>query len=185
MDFQEETIFLNKVFDSDAKNYHAWSYRIWLTERFSLWEGEDKYAEQLLDKDVNNNSAWSYRYFLRAKGPESQVGELEDAKAEIAYVFDKRLPQDMSNEAAWVYLRGIYEVAPAKNLNKLNKIKRAPLKDLIDTLRPCVESLSENRFAVMCMVDIYEVEGNTQERVNCLEKLRDQIDKIRRNYWQY
>jgi len=35
------------------------------------------------------------------------------------------------------------------------------------------------------MVDIFEVEGKTQEKVNCLEKLRDEIDKIRRNYWQY
>ena len=30
----EEMEFLDEIFDSDRKNYHAWSYRIWLIERF-------------------------------------------------------------------------------------------------------------------------------------------------------
>ena len=29
-----EMEFLEEIFDSDRKNYHAWSYRIWLIERF-------------------------------------------------------------------------------------------------------------------------------------------------------
>ena len=29
-----EMEFLRDIFDSDRKNYHAWSYRIWLIERF-------------------------------------------------------------------------------------------------------------------------------------------------------
>lgn len=71
MDFDAEISFLQKIFESDSKNYHAWSYRVWLIERFSLWEGELEYAESLLDKDVQNNSAWSYRYFLLNRCPNS------------------------------------------------------------------------------------------------------------------
>lgn len=64
MDFDAELEFLRQIFQSDSKNYHAWSYRVWLVERFSLWEGELEYAESLLDQEVTNNSAWSYRYFI-------------------------------------------------------------------------------------------------------------------------
>ena len=51
-DFDQEKELLADVFDSDAKNYHAWSYRVWLVERFKLWTGELDYIESLLDEDV-------------------------------------------------------------------------------------------------------------------------------------
>lgn len=38
--YTQEKEFLEDIFISDAKNYHAWSYRIWLVEHFKLWEGE-------------------------------------------------------------------------------------------------------------------------------------------------
>lgn len=60
---------MREVFDSDAKNYHAWSYRVWLVERFGLWQNEMKEVERLLDEDVCNNSVWSYRYFLLHRSP--------------------------------------------------------------------------------------------------------------------
>ena len=74
MDFEDEINFLAKIFKSDSKNYHAWSYRICLVERFSLWEGELEYAEELLDLEVTNNSAWSYRYFILNKQPNNTAG---------------------------------------------------------------------------------------------------------------
>jgi len=119
MDFETEMDFLSKIFDSDSKNYHAWSYRIWLVERFSLWEGELEYAEKLLDEDVYNNSAWSYRYFLLNKAPNNLSGTLEFAFTELKYLIDKRLLQALDNEAAWVYLRGLYSVDPKPNRVKL------------------------------------------------------------------
>lgn len=95
----------------------------------------------------------------------------------------KRLPKDMSNEAAWVYLRGLYNVKPASDTP--DKFKRVPLSDIVNDLRPLVEPLTENRFAVMCMADIHQVENDLQSKIKCYERLRDDIDKIRRNYWQY
>ena len=80
MDFESELDFLRKIFESDSKNYHAWSYRIWLVERFSLWEGELEYAESLIDLEVTNNSAWSYRYFLMNRCPNSKAGTVEHAE---------------------------------------------------------------------------------------------------------
>lgn len=62
----QELEFMDEVFESDAKNYHGWSHKIWLIERFELW-GELRhieFIETLLDNDVRNNSAWSFRYYI-------------------------------------------------------------------------------------------------------------------------
>ena len=34
LDTDKEMDFLDSIFASDAKNYHAWSYRLWLVERY-------------------------------------------------------------------------------------------------------------------------------------------------------
>jgi len=82
-DFEAEMDFLAQIFAEESKNYHAWSYRIWLVERFTLYEGELEYAESLLDDDVCNNSAWSYRFFILTKMPDSLYGTLEHARSEV------------------------------------------------------------------------------------------------------
>ena len=69
MNLAEEMEFLEEIFDSDRKNYHAWSYRIWLIERFQLWENEIEFVNEMLRLDSGNNSVWSYRYFILNKAP--------------------------------------------------------------------------------------------------------------------
>ena len=34
---EKELDFLDEIFESDSKNYHAWSHKIWLVERFEIW----------------------------------------------------------------------------------------------------------------------------------------------------
>ena len=80
--------FLQEIFDSDRKNYHAWSYRIWLIERFQLWTDEMDFVEQMLGLDSGNNSVWSYRYFILNKSPVGLFkthapGTLEFVKSEL------------------------------------------------------------------------------------------------------
>ena len=65
--------FLAEMFSEDAKNYHAWSYRIWLVEEHGLWDVEFEFIEDLISEDPMNNSAWSYRYFLVAKQKEFSI----------------------------------------------------------------------------------------------------------------
>lgn len=69
MDLDAEMEFMGEIFDSDRKNYHAWSYRIWLIERFQLWESELDFVSQMLNLDKGNNSVWSYRNFILCKAP--------------------------------------------------------------------------------------------------------------------
>ena len=109
---------LEEIFISDAKNYHAWSYRIWFIERFSLWDGEMESAEQLIDDDVCNNSAWSYRCFLRMKSGE-EFG-VDFVSKEIDYVLNKRLPTDYNNESAWAYMRGLLATSEEEEKSSAN-----------------------------------------------------------------
>jgi len=69
LNLDDEMIFLRAIFDSDRKNYHAWSYRIWLIERFQLWTNELDFVDEMLAIDGENNSVWSYRYFILNKSP--------------------------------------------------------------------------------------------------------------------
>ena len=34
--FSNEYLFLDEIFKIDSKNYHAWSHKYWLVERYSL-----------------------------------------------------------------------------------------------------------------------------------------------------
>lgn len=108
-----EIEFLKKVFDVDNKNYHAWSYRIWLCEHFNIYESELKEVEYYIEEDIGNNSAWSYRYFIYYK-----LGiTLEKLKSsELPYIFRyllinfrfifEKIKIDPTNEASWNYLKG-------------------------------------------------------------------------------
>jgi protein farnesyltransferase/geranylgeranyltransferase type-1 subunit alpha len=64
--FKNEMLFLEQIFNSDSKNYHAWSYKVWIVERYELWNNQEHmvFVDKMLDNDVMNNSVWSFRYFL-------------------------------------------------------------------------------------------------------------------------
>ncbi len=44
------------IFAKDAKNYHVWSHRQWVLQRFNLWDGEIAFVEKLIDADVRTFS---------------------------------------------------------------------------------------------------------------------------------
>ena len=55
---------MDLAFEDDNKNYHLWSYRIWLCQKFNLYKEEWALIDGYINKDVYNNSAWNYRFFL-------------------------------------------------------------------------------------------------------------------------
>ena len=86
LDTASEMVFLSKIFESDTKNFHAWSYRVWLVERFQLWQGELDFINNLMDEDVYNNSLWSYRYFLLSRSPEGTYPGITGAPGSVEFV---------------------------------------------------------------------------------------------------
>ena len=112
MNLENEMEFMDLIFDSDHKNYHAWSYRIWLIERFQLWTDELDFVNEMLAMDNGNNSVWSYRYFILNKCPtglfkQHAPGTYDFVRSELEIILADRLPQDLGNEACWVYLKGM------------------------------------------------------------------------------
>ena len=97
LDTKAEMNFLKMIFDSDCKNFHAWSYRTWAVERFQLFDGEFDFTEKLLDNDVTNNSVWVYRNFILNKAPRNllpsdlqhRVGTEPFVRAEILRCFKR------------------------------------------------------------------------------------------------
>lgn len=66
----------------------------------------------MLSLDSGNNSVWSYRYFILNKAPvglfkEHAPGTAEFVRSEVEFVVSSWLPKNLSNEACWVYLRGM------------------------------------------------------------------------------
>ena len=129
MDLEAEMEFLTEIFESDRKNYHAWSYRIWLIERFQLWVDELQFVDDMLKIDKGNNSVWSYRYFILNKAPtglfkEHTPGSIGFVSEEID-VAGNWLLKDISNESAYVYFRGLLCVTPEEELKSQSKsVKR-------------------------------------------------------------
>ena len=69
--------FLDMMYASDAKNYHCWSHKIWLVERYGLWAQPRhlEFVENLMNFDVRNNSVWSFRYFIIMRTAEKVNGK--------------------------------------------------------------------------------------------------------------
>lgn len=59
-----EIPFIDSVLSLDSKNYNAWTYRIWLTKTYGLYQQEQEQVGRFMEEDVKNNSAWNYRYYL-------------------------------------------------------------------------------------------------------------------------
>ena len=111
----------------------------------------------------------------------------------------KRIPQNWGNEASWVYLRGLLcnseeEAEQSKN-KKVKRVFAWKYKNqLLTFLQQGEEQARQHpeemglRFILQCQADLH-LAGGTEEgkakAIACLEELRDKVDIIRMNYWQW
>jgi protein farnesyltransferase/geranylgeranyltransferase type-1 subunit alpha len=179
-----EREFMARMFEQDAKNYHVWSYRVWLVKRFNLWDSELPYLDDLISEDVRNNSAWSHRYFVIFQRPErseesvSGSGDLAftdaDVDNEIQYIQEK-LDLAPQNPSPWNYLRGILKAS----------------KRPITSARPLCEryaSLAEpeavvSSHALDILASVYAAEDDKESARRCFRLLSERYDPIRKGYW--
>lgn len=179
-DPSQELEFTDDILSEDAKNYHAWEHRQWCIREYSLWQDELDYTDRLIVDDIRNNSAWNQRYFVIINTTKftDQV-----VNAEFEYTKEK-IGKAYNNESAWNYLRGIFI---GRRMSEY-----APLETYLD------EVMSKNiksPYLYAMMVDLYEdrmenkqVQENREnltKAVSLLKCLADDMDSIRREYWNY
>lgn len=167
------------MLEQDSKNYHVWSYRQWLVQRFDLFASDDelRWTEAMINDDVRNNSAWNHRWFLvvgghdgRLESPHLVERELEYAKYAI-----RKAPQ---NQSPWNYIKGVVRVAGLP-LSTLTDFAR----EFADMRRP--DDIYSSH-ALDLLADIYAAEqGSKEEAKKALDLLASRFDPIRAHYWSY
>lgn len=183
----DETFFLGRMFEQDAKNYHVWSYRQWLVRYFSLWDMELPYVESLLCADVRNNSAWNHRWFVVfARYADPAVHRVvHDSKAEIEPAVVEReityakaaISLAPQNQSPWHYLRGVLK-HQGQSLEELQSFAEG----FADVER---EDDVRSSHALDFLADLYADRQQKERAGKALELLARRYDPIRKNYWNY
>ncbi len=160
--------FLAKIYTHDTKNYHAWMFRVWATNRFGFHENEWVLIQSLLRKDPTNNSIWSYRHFL------AQALKI-DLETERSFARGFVQDEGIANESAWFYLDSLYEADGGFS---------EKLEAFLETL---VQSGRANRFVLKSLVfnELRRPKGS--RRAELLHKwileLKERHDPHRQKFW--
>lgn len=160
--------FLAKVYQHDTKNYHAWMFRVWATDRFGFHGNEWVLMESLLRTDPTNNSIWSYRHFL-AKALKV------DIDSERSFVLGFVKGPGIDNESAWFYLDDIYETQGEFS------------EKLGSHLEGMIESGQANRFVYKSLIFNELRRPQPSRRRDCLDTwlraLQEKHDPNRKKFW--
>ena len=99
----------------------------------------------MLEQDSGNNSVWSYRFFILNKAPtglftQDAPGTLGFVKSEVELIMTNWLPKDLTNEACWVYLRGMLcNTDQEEAKSQRSNAKRVNIDKLRDLILPCLQ----------------------------------------------
>lgn len=172
----------------DTKNYHVWSYRQWLVQRFDLWEDAEEwsYVQRMIEDDVRNNSAWNHRWFLCF----GQYAEEEQKEHGIKVVDEDVIDREMmfamkkvelapNNESPWNYLRGVMERGERRK-GEVKEYIEGFTAQAGDGKEEGIRSLQAVEWLVDCEQEALEIEKARQ-----LLKLLEKLDPIRKGYWAY
>jgi protein farnesyltransferase/geranylgeranyltransferase type-1 subunit alpha len=187
-----ETLFITRILEEDAKNYHVWSYRSYLVRKLGLWkaagERERKLMEEMITDDVRNNSAWSHRFFVVFSDPEQSTegsGATEYDPKVPAEVLDREIEYALEkigwapqNQSPWNYLRGVL----VKGGRKLGSVKKEA-EGYARNIGQEDEEDVRSTHAMDLLADIYAEEGDREKADLCLKRLAEKWDPIRAGYW--
>ncbi len=178
---KEEKIFVAFMAKQDSKNYHGWQHRQWLIKEFNQFDGELDYTEELIEDDIRNNSAWNQRYYVISNTTGFTDPVLNN---EIEFTCHKiRLAPN--NESAWNYLRGI--LSPI-GINSYDLVKQMceELYETIETHRsPHLLSFMVDSIDDLLEKQLKKDENLLNKGLKLCEDLANQIDSIRKEYWNY
>eukprot|EP00002_Diphylleia_rotans_P026649 TRINITY_DN5324_c0_g1_i1.p1 TRINITY_DN5324_c0_g1~~TRINITY_DN5324_c0_g1_i1.p1 ORF type:complete len:309 (-),score=60.34 TRINITY_DN5324_c0_g1_i1:30-956(-) len=162
--------FLRLVFEDDAKNYHAWSFRQFVVQKFDAWSEELEFTSTMIYKDLRNNSAWSHRFFVvEREGLTEAVIERE-----VRFCV-QQITLAPNNESPWNYLRGLRK--------RISIPSERPAPTFVFDA-----GFDRNSLALNLRVEILQ-DMNTKESLTTASEicnlLASEIDPIRAKYWRF
>jgi len=172
---------LDNIYSEDDKNYHMWTYRMWLTQFSNSWEREFIDIVKKLGENPKNNSAWSYRYFLVFH----DADYIKVAKNEVDFARNY-ITKDVDNESAWVYYKGLLFFSPNKTFgdkSTANSLSNLLKEDAKNFCMAICKADEKNRFSRGMLVDLFKENKETVENAKKLCDELCEVDKIRKNYW--
>lgn len=164
--------------NEDYKNYNGWSHRLFIVQKFGLWDNEMPFVEDLLRDDIRNNSAWNHRYTV-VRNTSWPISE-EVRQRELQYTF-KSIRTCADNESAWNYLAAFLGEDEGRvswdSVPSVEALAREVIGATLDGECP-------NRFAVEVLAKVHAARGEVTEALLLYGRLQE-IDKIRKNYWDW
>ncbi|KAL4492520.1 hypothetical protein ABPG72_007633 [Tetrahymena utriculariae] len=194
IDFLEEY-----VFSEDNKNYHGWGYRIWLCQKFNLFEDEWQRIQYYFEEDIRNNSAWNYRHFLLSQ---RILKDKNDFKQELQFIFES-INKAPENEASWNYLIGWFKTFEFKSLqnekqqpgelNIFNQkwvFKFSEFPEVQEFQTELLKKSNLNRYLLNLRIQIiltseHPSEQDLKEALDICQLQASEVDRIRYNYWNW
>ncbi|XP_002153991.1 protein farnesyltransferase/geranylgeranyltransferase type-1 subunit alpha [Hydra vulgaris] len=179
-DASKELSFTSEMLHRDSKNYHCWQHRQLILNCFKLWTDEVDFTTNFIVQDCRNNSAWNQRYYayINTTGFTDSVVENE---VSFTVEWIKKAP---NNESTWNYLTGILNAAGGL-------YKFLALQDEFEIM---LKEGCDSPYLLSMLVDFYEVslehnpstgKQNGLRAVELCTKLAEDVDIIRKEYWNY
>ena len=166
--FEDEISFLQKVFDIDNKNYHAWAYRTWLIGLNKKFVSKEKEAlEELIHQEMENNSYWSYYHHLTTF--DTSVEAKEHVKSFAMHI----LALNLKNEAAWNFVNSLFDEYNSDYEEYL-------VSKMIQNVRFIEASYIFNQLKIAD-----ENNRNTKMLEHCFRRLIEELDTMRAKYWEW
>lgn len=154
---------LRALLRDDGRNFHAWSYAVWLSGFCGVGSGVLQLTAEFIDADRTNSSAWNARAALLSACGRAPCDELAFALA--------KLSADGRNESCCNHIRAVLAMEP-------------PLaRDAITGLRRFLAAHPNDRSALILLLHLSDRVGDSAERERiCAHLIK--IDSLRKRYWE-
>jgi len=158
-----------KMLDSDARNFHAWSYRRYILASLPSSftpertpQDELRYTKKKIESNFSNFSAWHCRTKVLGQLWESlsdeQVTKEKDEEFELV---QQALWTDPGDQSGWLYHRWLMGTEPSESLLRRELKSINELHDTEPDMRWCMNALARYSLLLVSLPSISEAERDT------------------------
>ena len=156
---RSEMTIVETIHSLDSRNFHAWSYRKFLTDHFNIQVDDIQYSTKLIEADFSCYSAW----FLRT----TQVDDLNPVE-ELDLVWNAIFTEP-NDQSAWQYHDWLVE--------KFDSTLKAKDEEYLNELESVID-VKDSKYVL-----IQKLKKSEEEERDEIRQRLCQIDPMRRGYY--